>query len=397
MKLSMNLVHLGVLKKELLDIFRDWRALCFTAAISILVGPIILLMIANTLASFESRSERRIVMVQGLEHSPSLRIHLLRETATITVAPTDYEARLKRGALQDPVLIVPPGFEEKWRNSEPVELTIMSNSANAKVTANTQRLKRWLSAFINERSIIENSMQTSAMGANEFVSIQEHDMASLRAQTSKVFGMIPYFLILACLYSVWSSAVDTTYGEKERRTIEVLQSSPNRMFAIVSAKWLAVWLVGSTLVIIAAWSFVPAQRIMPGETVKSMLAYGSEEACYMSLVLLPLTALLASLLMFAGSLANTSKQAQGSATAIMLIATIFPLAGQIDPSEETWVHGLMPIVSQHRMMERILEGELPAISSLWIACIVSGLLSVMLLKMTTNRLTTQPQLRGKAN
>lgn len=391
----MKLMHRGVFKKELLDIFRDWRALSFTAAISILVGPIILLMIANTLAAFESRSERRIVLVQGLEHSPSLRIHLQRETATIIEAPNDYEVQLKRGALQDPVLIVPPKFEQKWRHGEPAELTILTNSANSKITANTNRLKRWLSAFVNERSIIENSMQITAMGANELVSIQEHDIASLRAQTSKVFGMIPYFLILACLYSVWSGAVDTTFGEKERRTLEVLQSSPNPMYAIVCAKWLAVWLVGSVLVMVAAWSFVPAQRVMAGETLKSMLAYGPEEALYMTVVLIPLTAIFAGLLMFAGAVANTSKQAQGSATAIMLMATLFPLAGHIDPSEQTWVHGLMPIIAQHRMMGRILEGEMPTLISICLACFVAILLTGLLLKMVTDRLATQSHRHSK--
>lgn len=382
----MKLLHLGILKKELLDIVRDWRALCFTAAISILVGPFILLMIANTLASFEARAERRIAMVHGLEHSPSLRIHLQRETATIIAAPADFEQQLKRGTLQDPVLIVPPEFEAKWRGGEPVELTIMTNSASSKITANHNRLKRWLSAFVNERSIIENSMQITAMGANELVSIQEHDLASLRAQTSKVFGMIPYFLILACLYSVWSGAVDTTFGEKERRTLEILQSSPNHMYTIVFSKWLAVWLIGGVLVMIAAWSFVPAQRIMPGETLKSMLAYGPEEACYMTLALLPLAALFASLLMFAGSIATTSKQAQGSATAIMLMATLLPLAGHIDPAEETWAQVLMPIISQHRMMGRILEGEMPGYAHLGIAGLICVLLIAILLYMVTARL-----------
>lgn len=382
----MKLLHLGILKKELLDIVRDWRALCFTAAISILVGPFILLMIANTLASFEARSERRIAMVHGLEHSPSLRIHLQRETATIIAAPADFEQQLKRGALQDPVLIVPPEFEAMWRSGEPVELTIMTNSANSKITANHNRLKRWLSAFVNERSIIENNMQITAMGANELVSIQEHDLASLRAQTSKVFGMIPYFLILACLYSVWSGAVDTTFGEKERRTLEILQSSPNHMYTIVFSKWLAVWLIGGVLVMIAAWSFVPAQRIMPGETLKSMLAYGPEEACYMTLALLPLTALFAGLLMFAGSIATTSKQAQGSATAIMLMATLLPLAGHIDPVEETRAQVFMPIISQHRMMGRILEGEMPGYGHLGIAALICVLLIAILLYMVTARL-----------
>lgn len=386
---AMKLIHKGVLKKELLDIFRDWRALGFTSAISILVGPIILLMIANTLAAFEARSERRIVMVQGLEHSPSLRIHLQRETATIIEAPLDYEKQLKRGALQDPVLIVPLGFEGKWRNAEPVDLTIMTNSANSKITANTNRLKRWLATFINERSIIENSMQITAMGANELVSVQEHDIASLRAQTSKVFGMIPYFLILACLYSVWSGAVDTTFGEKERRTLEILQSSPNPMHTIVFAKWFAVWLVGSVLVFMATWSFVPAQMMMPGETLKSMLAYGTNEACYMTIVLLPLTALFASLLMFAGTVANTSKQAQGSATAIMLLATLLPLAGQIDPSEKSWLHDLLPIISQHITMGQILEGNMPSLFNIFIAGLFSLFCTGLLLKMVTNRLSTQ--------
>ena len=391
----MKLLHSGILKKELLDIFRDWRALCFTAAISILVGPIILLMIANTLASFEARSERRIAMVHGIEHSPSLRIHLQRETATIIEAPADFEQLLKRMALQDPVLIVPSGFEEKWRAGEPAELTIMTNSANSKITANTNRLKRWLSAFVNERSMIENSMQVTAMGANELVSVQEHDIASLRAQTSKVFGMIPYFLILACLYSVWSGAVDTTFGEKDSRTLEILQSSPNHMYTIVCSKWLAVWLVGGVLVTIAAWSFVPAQRMMSGETLKSMLAYGPGEAFHMTMVLLPLTALFAGLLMFAGSVATTSKQAQGSATAIMLVSTLIPLAGHIDPSEETSFQSLMPIISHHRMMGRILEGEMPSYLTLGVEMLMCALLTVLLLYMVAKRLTAQSYRRTK--
>jgi sodium transport system permease protein len=232
-------------------------------------------------------------------------------------------------------------------------------------------------------------MQISANGANELLSIQEHDIASLSAQTSKVFGMIPYFLILACLHSVWSGAVDTTFGEKERRTLEILQTSPNQMYTIVCSKWLALWLVGCILVLTSAWSFVPAQLFMPGETLKSMLAYGPAEACYMSMLLLPLTSLFACLLMFTGAVANTSKQAQGSATAIMLIATIFPLAGQIDPSEETWVHDLMPIISQHIMMGQILEGELPEMRSVLLACLISFFFTSILLKMISDRLAAQ--------
>jgi sodium transport system permease protein len=364
---------LVIFKKELKDILRDTRALLTVSLVSILAGPIILLMISNMLAGFESRAERRIVVVHGIEHAPTLENFLLRETAQIETAPNDYEQALITGRLVDPVLVVPEDFEEKWRKGEPQILTIMTNSSNARINAGLGRLKRWVGGLANEHALISSAIVGFSANANDMFGFEEVDLANARAQSVKIFTMLPYFLVLAALYGVWGSALETTVGEKERGTLEPLLVIPHRVWRVILGKWLAVSSIGVFITTLAVFSFIPAQKLMQSEVLKTMFSFGWPEFYTALTLVLPLTGLFAALLMFVGAIAKSTRQAQANTTLVLLLCTFMPMIAQMQMGAQQSWHAWLPMVAQHHHILQMLKGD--ALN--WCAIIGTALISIV--------------------
>ncbi len=375
---------LVIFKKELKDILRDTRALLTVSIVSILAGPVILLMISNMLAGFEARAERRIVVVHGIEHAPSLENHLLRETAQIETAPVDYEQALLDGRMVDPVLIVPLDFEEKWQKGEPQQLTVMTNSSNARINAGVGRLKRWVSGLAGDQASMNSAIAGFSPNANELLRFEDIDLANARAQSVKIFTMLPYFLVLAALYGVWGSALDTTVGEKERGTLEPLLVLPHSVWRVIFAKWLAVFCIGAIITSVAVLSFIPAQTMMHSEVLKTMFAFGWPEVVTTLVLVLPLTGLFAALLMLVGAMAKSTRQAQANTTLVLLVSTFLPMMFQMQMGEQQLWHAWLPMVAQHYHVLQMFKGEAMNWFAIFGTAFASIVFSLLLLLMTVH-------------
>ncbi|ROH85326.1 ABC transporter permease [Pseudomethylobacillus aquaticus] len=345
-----------VCAKELLDTLRDWRSLLLVILVTVLSGPLLLIMITNSLASFEARAERRIVLVQGIDHAPSLADYLTRETVTLEEAPADFRAQLASGKLADPVLLVPPGFEVAWQQDQPLTLELVSHSGNGRANAGVSRLKRWLRGYASERAQLKLLLRGVHAGSYDTLKIEEIDLASARADVSRVFGMLPFFLILAALYGLWSAAIDATAGERERGTLAPVRVTPVSTLQLVLGKWFAIVLVGALVSGLAVFSFLPAQAMMHSETLRAMLAFGQREAwrCYAAVV--PLVLLYGAVLMWIGMVSRSVRQAQLGATGVVLLSSVLPLMVQFDAAGQAGWHAWLPVVSQNQMILAVLAG-----------------------------------------
>ncbi len=364
-----------VFAKEAADILRDRRALLTVGVVAILAGPVLLLMLANMLAGFEARAERRIALVDGIDHAPTLRNYLLRETVRIEPAPPGYADALRAGRLPDPVLVVPADFEARLAAGEVPRLVILTDSGNARADAGVARLQRWLSGFAAQRSALELAMRGVAAGNHGRIEIDVQDSASPLARATRVFGMLPFFFVLAALYGVWGAALDTTVGERERGTLQPLLLTPAAGGALVAGKWLAVSAVGAGITALTVLSFLPAQVLMPGETLRAMFVFGTREVLTSLALFLPLPGLFAALLMLVGAGARTLRAAQAGATGVMLAAALLPLAVKTGDGAVGWPDWV-PVLSQHAHMLALLAGDavspwrilLSAAACLAIAC-----------------------------
>lgn len=351
----MQLLYILYLK-ELNDIFRDRRALLTTLLVSSLSGPLLLLLISSMLANFETRSERRIIVIDGAQYAPTLVNHLSRETATIENAPKDYEQELMTGKLADPVLKIPNDFENLWKTGQPITLHLITSASNAKANAGVGRVKRWVSGLNAERSSMMFVERSLSPAFNDFIQIEDIDLSNPRAESSKLFGILPYFFVLAALYGVWGSAIESTAGERDQKTLEPLILACREPNQIVLGKWLAITSVGAMVSSLAILTFIPAQWLMGSETLKAMFSFGVYEVIQSSLLLLPLTGFLAACLMWVGAYARSSRQAQTYASVVLFFTAMIPMLMSVDGEHASTIMQSLPIVAQHHGVLQMMQG-----------------------------------------
>lgn len=375
---------LVIFKKELKDILRDKQSFLLITLVTVLTGPLMLMMLANMVSEFELKAERRIVMVSGIRHSPSLINYLKRESAQIIEAPADYEQAIRLGRLTDPVLVVPPEFDNQWQAGEAVVLTLISNSANGRTQASLQRLKRWLNGYAETMGEWYRMQQNLPPRMQEFLIIDELDQSADKAQSAKLFGMLPYLMVFAALYGVWSAALEATVGERERHTLDALLLTVKHPLSLILGKWLAVYMTGVTLVILSISSFLLAQQFFSSESLQAMFNFTAHEAMVCLSLFMPLSGLFAAILICLGTLAKNTRQAQTYATVVMLAAALLPMIISLNDIHAGVLTSLCPVLAQHYYVFSLLNGEFISWLSLANLAFFTTCFSLLLLALSAS-------------
>ena len=348
---------LTVLKKELVDALRDRRTLMTVLASSVLMGPLVLMAISGLVASLEASAEQREVYVAGLAHAPTLRNFLERQTYTVKEAPADYEQQLRKATFNDPVVVVPDDFEAALVRGEAPVVEIVSDGANQRAEASTGRIERLLGAFGRERATLALALRGVSVQLLEPIEVEERDLASTQTRATRITGMLPYFVMIAMLYGALNAALDTTAGERERGSLEPLLMNPPERWALVAGKWGAVACVSMLIAVLSCFSFLPGQWVLRSDTLAAMFQYGLREALLFVVVLVPLAAALSAALMAVAIRCKTFKEAQASATVVVLAVSLLPLVSVFNLGGESPWHLWVPALAQNMLMTRVLKGE----------------------------------------
>ena len=346
-----------VLRKELIDALRDRRTLMMVLVSSVLLGPLVLVAISSLVASLESRAEQREVYVAGLASAPTLRNYLERQTYTVKEAPADYESRLRKATFADPVVVVPADFETALVRGDVPVVEIVSDSANQRSESGAGRIERLLGGFSRERAVLSLALRGVSLQLLEPMEVEARDLASTQTRATRITGMLPFFVLMAVLYGALNAALDTTAGERERGSLEPLLMNPTERWALVVGKWGAVACVSMLIAVLSSFSFLPGQWVLRSDTLAAMFQYGPREAMLFLVVLLPLAAMLAAVLMAVAIRCRSFKEAQASATIVVLLVSLMPLVTLFNlGSESPW--GLwVPALAQTTLMTRVLKGE----------------------------------------
>jgi sodium transport system permease protein len=376
----------AVFAKEMLDALRDRRTLLVVLVSSVLLGPLVLVAISGLVATFEARAEKREVVVAGIEHAPSLRNFLERQSSVVRDAPADYEARLRDSTLTDPVVVVPAAFESILRRGEVAVLELVSDSANKQAESGSGRVQRLLLAYGRERGTLNLALRGVAGELVEPVEVQERDLASTQTRATQLTGMLPFFVLMAVLYGALSAALDTTAGERERGSLEPLLMNPTPPFALVLGKWGAVAGVAMLVALLSCFSFLPAQWLLRSDNLQALFQYGLREAVVFLLVLLPFAAALSALLMAVAIRCKSVKEAQANASLVVLVVSLLPLVSVFNLGGEAAWHLWLPALGQNTLMTRVLKGEELSLVQWLVPLAVCVALTMLSLRFVARRL-----------
>ena len=346
-----------VLRKELLDALRDRRTLLTILLSSVAIGPLVLVLLSALVADLEERADARELVVAGIEHAPTLRNYLERQTYRIRQAPADHERLLQRNRLGEPVLVVAEGFEAALARGEAPRVELVSSSANPRAAAGVARVARLLQGFSQEQAMLRLAWRGVAPASLQAVEVDEHDLASPAARAAQWATLVPFFMLMAVLYGALHAALDTTAGERERGSLEPLLMTPVPPLALVLGKWAAVAAVAMLIALLSCASFLPGQWLLRSETLAAMFRFGVREGAMFLGLLLPLAGALAALLMAIAVRCRSIKEAQASSTALVLGVSLLPLLTMFGRGGEAAWHLWVPALAQITLMGRVLKGE----------------------------------------
>jgi sodium transport system permease protein len=365
--------------KELRDALRDRRTLLTIVLSSVLLGPLVLVLLSTLVAGIEQRAESREIVVAGIEHAPTLQNFLQRQTYRIRQAPEQYEEQLQNKRLGEAVLVVPEGFEADLVRGDTPRLELVMSSANPRSQAAAARLARLLQGFAQEQAMLRMAWRGVAPAALQSIEVDERDLASPAARAAQWATLVPFFMLMAVLYGALHAALDTTAGERERGSLEPLLMNPVSPAALVLGKWAAVVALAMLIALLSCLSFLPGQWLLRSETLAAMFRFGIGEAAMFLVLLAPLAAALSALLMAIAIRCRSVKEAQASATVLVLLVSLLPLLTLFNQEGEAAWHLGVPALAQITLMGRVLKGEPVAGWELALPLAVSVLLAAVCL------------------
>jgi sodium transport system permease protein len=373
-----------VFVKELIDALRDRRTLLVVLLGSVAIGPFVLVLLSTLVGQIEQRAEARRLVVVGIEHAPTLRNFLERQTYTLQTAPADHEQQLKDSKLGDPVLVVPADFEAGLLAGEPPRLLLLTHSGNQRASIGTRSVESLLQAFNREQAMLRLASRGVAPASLEAVEIDTLDLADQGGRAAQLTTLVPFFVLMAVLYGALTAALDTTAGERERGSLEPLLMNPLPRMALVLGKWGAVAAVGLLIAVLSCLSFLPGQWLMRSEALAALFQYGPREALGFIALLAPLAGALAALLMAVAIRCKTFKEAQANSTLVLLAASLLPMVSVFNQQgTEPW-HLWVPALAQITLMAQLLRGEALAAGDVATTVLVAAVVVVLAL-MTVAR------------
>lgn len=364
-----------VLRKEVKENFRDRRAI-FN---SLLLGPILfpLMFIALvwfTTSAEEERAEKTLeVPVVGAEHAPSLIRFLEQEGMVVKPPPADPEA-LVRSQDELVVIRIPSAFGAKWRAGEPAPVEVIADASRQESSVSVRRVKTLLLTYSQTIGVLRLQLRGVAPQTTAAIMIRDVDLSTAKSRAILAMIFLPYVLMITAFTGGMHLAMDTTAGEKERKSLEPLLINPVPRWQIMSGKLLTTMLFAMASLALTLLSFKLILPLMPIGAFGVDLSITTHAMLLILVVIAPVAILAASLLTMLASFAKSYREAQsymGLVVMIPLIPSIIFMANPIKP--ETWMMAV-PLFSQNLLIGEIVRGE--AVDLLWFVLSVGSTLVI---------------------
>ncbi|MFI4888231.1 MAG: ABC transporter permease [Burkholderiales bacterium] len=384
----------AILRKELLDMFRDRRTGTVTLLSSILAGPIFLLLIFNLIASQAERARAITLPVVGAEYAPAVIAFLERQQVSVTKAPPDYDARIRRGDL-DVVLVIDDAFGKDVEQGKPGTVRLVFDRSRDRARPSIDQAESLLRGYNRLWGDQRLMLRGVAASVANPLRIETADLATPQQSGALVLFLVAYYGLFASVMGGMAVALDTTAGERERQSLEPLLMTPARPAEIVVGKWLAVCAFDALVVTLTLTGFYLTLAFAPLPPVGVPFLFGAREFGRFLLVLVPMILMLPAILLYVGSRARAYKEAQATVSVLLFVVSLIPLVQLfMQRKEPEWLM-LVPVSAQYSLLNTSLRGEAPALSQLALSWLAPAALIIIALVAVGRRLARESILGGK--
>jgi sodium transport system permease protein len=365
---------LTVCRKEILETLRERRTL-LSMLLGPLLGPILFAALIGMTVSRNVSSLDEVLMVPilGAERAPNLVAHL-RARSIEPIQQHEIEniedaARLVATGAYDVVLVIDTEFAQDFGTHRAARVALVFDQSKTRAGSRVGRLRGAVDSYAQQIG----TLRLVANGADPTLLrpliVDELDVSTPASRSALMLGVLTYFLLFATLTGGLHLAIDTTAGERERKSLEPLLTLPVARSSIIIGKMTATvcYMLASLALTLVA--FTIALRQLPLEQIGMSSNFGFATAAVAFALLCPFAPLGAALMTTVASFSKTYREAQTYITFVLLIPTL-PLAFatmlNIEPQPKLmWI----PSLSQHLLITTLIKdqplaGSFVAISAL---------------------------------
>ncbi len=362
-----------VLKKELIDVFRDRRTLFVAFVIGPVLTPALMAGLMYFVANKELENAEKPLQlaVVGAEHAPGLMKHLASFNIEAITAPDNPEAAVLSA---DTLLVLRIGerYQQAWKNNEAAPVEMLFDSSRQDTHAELSRVKTAIDAYSQQIAGARLLLRGISPGVLQTIRIDITDLATPEAKGSLALLFIPYLLILGTFIGGAYVAIDATAGERERQSLEPLLATCAPREAIMGGKLAAAAIYGILATLLTLLMFMLAFALLEQTGIGLSVGLSGLSVVKLTAICIPIALLGATLVTFLSARAKSMKEAQSHMTYLMLIPMLPTVFLMINPAKDEWWQMLVPILGENQLLMRVLRGE-AATASEWALCIGSTL------------------------
>ncbi|MGZ8321345.1 MAG: ABC transporter permease, partial [Telluria sp.] len=348
-----------VFLKEFKETLRDKRSLVLLALFA-LMYPVMLGYMLNQQIERATRPEREgmELAVIGASQAPNLMAQFKQKNITVqALGPMDDEAigELLRARKVVAVLRISDKFTENYQAMRPAQVELWFDSAidHGPRQRDIDQVLREYSADIAGARLLAHGVSPAVMSP---VKVQRYDTGSTAARSAGLIGAILGFLFFPAFICGLSAAVDSTAGERERRSMEVLMAQPVRPWELIVGKWLTSGLlavIGITLELALAHAIL---SWLPLEEIGMAWRVTSADLALVCLASVPLSMLAASVHIAMAMNAKSFKEAQSTVSIALLLPMVPAFAvPMMELTTADWMY-MVPVLANNTLLRELAKG-----------------------------------------
>ena len=367
-----------VYKKEISENLRDRRSI-FN---SLLLGPILFPVLFIGLAWFSaSKQQERVeqvleIPVVGAEFAPNLVGFLEQQGILVAAEPEDPEAMVQ--AQEAPVVVrIPEQFPEQWRLGEPAVVELIADPSRRESDIPLRRMRALLHGYGSQIGLLRLQLRGVSPKLQNAIMVKDVDLSTPQSRGLLVMIFLPYVLMITAFTGGMHLAIDSTAGEKERKSLEPLLINPVPRWQVMLGKMAATASFAFISLSLTLVAFRFALPQMPTGALGIDLNLGITAMGGILLVILPVVVLAAALLTMLAALAKSLREAQsymGLIFLVPMIPSIIFMANPIKP--EGWMMAI-PMFSQNLLIGEFVRGE--SVDMGWLLMSMGGTLLIGLI------------------
>ncbi|HET6907301.1 MAG TPA: ABC transporter permease [Rhodanobacteraceae bacterium] len=372
--------------KEVLENLRDKRTVMSALIYAPLFGPLMFVVLMNVMINHEmAKAEGPLkVPVIGAQYAPNLIAALKQQGLDPQPSVGDPEAAV-RNRDADVVLRIPSDYAKAWSKGEPAQVELIYDASQTSTSTPRERLEGMLKNYIRQQGAMRLVARGLSPGIATPVVIADRDQSTPQSRSGLVFGILPYFFVIAIFVGGMYLAIDLTAGERERQSLEPLFANPVARWRILVGKLGAICAFSLASLVLCAIGFAAAGHFMPAEKLGMSFDLGATFIGKALLLELPLLALFAVLQTLVAAFAKSYREAQTYLSFLMILPILPSMLMSFMPVKPvTWMYAV-PLLGQQIGISELLRGRSIGMGDIGIA-LVCGFAATVIVGLITARI-----------